>query len=459
MASREHYDILRKQEAAWKDWQQANPKVNPQQLLLQYKLDALEEHVFTWNHWRRLNPDIQPDLSGCYLIDTDLRYANLEAVNLDNALLVRADLRKTNLCRASLVKAQLRGANLDESYLTGADLREANLSETSLRVESFRGANLSQASFGERLVEGNTQGGAHLAKINFTGANLSRAYLFAADLYGADLREADLSRATLTKADLSTANLERANLQEAHLFGVNFTWTNLSRANLSGAYIGNAQLVETDLRNANLSGCKVYGVSAWNVKLEGTNQSNLIITRGDEPTITIDNLEVAQFIYLLLNNQKLRDVIDTIGRKAVLILGRFTPARKAVLDAIREELRKQGYLPILFDFDAPVSRDITETVSTLAHLSRFIIADITDAKSIPQELQAIVPNLPSVPVQPLLLASQHEYGMFEHFKRYHWVLETHFYNSMDELLISLSTAIIEPAEAKANELRPHKTER
>jgi len=49
---------------------------------------------------------------------------------------------------------------------------------------------------------------------------------------------------------------------------------------------------------------------------------NLIITDDNEPTITVDNLEVAQFIYLLLNNQKIRDVIDTITSKVVLILGR-----------------------------------------------------------------------------------------------------------------------------------------
>jgi hypothetical protein len=32
-------------------------------------------------------------------------------------------------------------------------------------------------------------------------------------------------------------------------------------------------------------------------------------------------------------------VIDTIGKEAVLILGRFTEERKLVLDALREELR------------------------------------------------------------------------------------------------------------------------
>jgi hypothetical protein len=32
---------------------------------------------------------------------------------------------------------------------------------------------------------------------------------------------------------------------------------------------------------------------------------------------------------------------------------------------------RRNYLPILFDFDKPASKDVTGTVSTLTHLSRF----------------------------------------------------------------------------------------
>jgi pentapeptide repeat protein len=220
---------------------------------------------------------------------------------------------------------------------------------------------------------------------------------------------------------------------------------------LSGADLSGATLVETDLEGATLTGCRIYGISAWNVRLEGAIESNLVITRRDESPIQVDNLEMAQFLYLLLNNQKIRHVIDTITSKAVLILGRFTPERKAILDGIRDELRRRSYLPVLFDFEKPASRDLTETISTLAHMARFAIADITDAKSIPQELERIVPDLPSVPVQPLLLASQQEYGMFEHFRRYPWVLEPVLYDDQQKLLVELEGKVIVPAEAKAKQ--------
>jgi hypothetical protein len=82
-----------------------------------------------------------------------------------------------------------------------------------------------------------------------------------------------------------------------------------------------------------------------------------------------------------------------------LILGRFTPERKVVLNALRDELRKRNYLPVVFDFEKPASQTTDETITLLARMARFVIADISDAKRVLQELRGIVPNLPSVAVQ------------------------------------------------------------
>ena len=114
---------------------------------------------------------------------------------------------------------------------------------------------------------------------------------------------------------------------------------------------------------------------------DAAKQQNLIITRVKEPTVTVDNIEVAQFIYLLLHNEKIRDVIDTIGKKGVLLLGRFTEGRMAVLERLREKLRSLGYLPMVFNFDKPETKDFTETVRLLCNLSHFVIVDITNTKS------------------------------------------------------------------------------
>ena len=43
-----------------------------------------------------------------------------------------------------------------------------------------------------------------------------------------------------------------------------------------------------------------------------------------EAAISVDNIKIAQFIYLIVNNPEIRNVIDTIGRKGVRLLGRCT---------------------------------------------------------------------------------------------------------------------------------------
>ena len=300
----------------------------------------------------------------------------------------------------------------------------------------------------------------NLFEVNCRGARLSGVNFRGTDLRGSHLEQADLNSANLEDADLYRGSLWRINLADALLFEADLSSSNLNGAILSRADLRNvnlrfARLAAVDVSGARLSGCSVYGCSIWNLKGNPSEQFNIAVTPVSEPTVTVDNIEIAQFIYLLLKNDKVRHVIDSITSKVVLILGRFTPERKAILDGIRGALRKRDYVPILFDFDKPVSRDLTETVSTLAHMARFVIADITDARSIPQELQAIVPDLPAVPVQPLLLKSEREYGMFEHFKRYPWVLPAVLYENEADLLANVETRVLLPAETRIRSQQPH----
>jgi Pentapeptide repeats (8 copies) len=244
----------------------------------------------------------------------------------------------------------------------------------------------------------------------------------------------------------------------ANLFRANLNGTNLSGANLSGASLWAAMLLGTDLTDADLTGCRIYGVSAWDLKLKGAKQQNLVITGENEPAITVDNIEVAQFVYLLLHNEKIRDIIDTIGKKGVLLLGRFTEGRIQILERLREKLRSLGFVPMVFNFDKPETKDFTEMVRLLANLSRFVIVDITNPRSTPLELQATVPDY-MVPFAPILQEGEQPFAMFVDLQnKYDWVLQPVIaYPTVDRLIEVLEDKIVGPAEAKFNELLARRT--
>jgi len=359
----------------------------------------LRSGVHTWNSWRRQNPMVTPDLTAANLSGMDL-----SGVDLSKAMLGIADLRGTNLTKSILQSAEVGSARLDEAILTDANLRFANF------------------------------GNAKLPYAHLDGATLSAAVLFMADLKHADLTAATMIDANLTWADLRHSVLRYTVLEGAILVG--------------------AKLEDADLRDA-----KVYGVSAWNLKTnEGTRQDNLVITPVDEPEITVDDLEVAQFVYLLLKNEKIRNVIDTIGKKGVLILGRFIKERKELLDAIRVRLRELGFVPMMFDFEKPTQRDFTETIKTLAGLSRFIIADITNPRSSPLELQATMPDY-MIPFVPIMQEDEKPFAMFGDLQnKYGWALDLLTYDSTANLIAVLEAAVVKPALEKGQVLLAKKAE-
>jgi hypothetical protein len=201
-----------------------------------------------------------------------------------------------------------------------------------------------------------------------------------------------------------------------------------------------------NFENADLSGCNVYGTSVWDVSIENAIQDNLVITPPGTPAITVDDIEVAQFLYLIMENKKIRSVIDSLTTKVVLILGRFTPSRKNILDAIHKSLRAKGYVPVLFDFEKPNSATFIETVLTIAHMSKFIVADVSRAKIILQELPAVAQSV-DVPVQPLLTQSGNEPVMLYDLRvKYRWILPTFRYKNQSDLLAKFDAEVIAPAE-------------
>jgi hypothetical protein len=131
-----------------------------------------------------------------------------------------------------------------------------------------------------------------------------------------------------------------------------------------------------------------------------------------------------------------------------------------VLERLRQKLRDRGFVPMVFNFDKPETKDFTETVRLLANLSHFVIVDITNPRSAPLELQATVPDY-MVPFVPILEQGQEPFAMFVDLQnKYDWVLKPVIgYPSVDRLMEVLEDEIVTPAEAKFNELLARRTKR
>ena len=419
-------------------------------------LEILSSDVSTWNQWREDHPEVTPDLTAADLSGHDLRGANFreallgpryvpESELVPDTVLVevvryepyvgdrefrikysgpgrlseRAEERIFDKVEDLIRRRRSEGGedyemDVDSDDLDLADyvLAEDLGEDAYLLPARFRGSNLSGADFS----------GAHLRYAVFDGADMSEACLAAADLRNATGRNAKLVQADFSRALLSACD---------------FTGADFTRSSLYAT-----RIINSDFRHAKLDHCQVYGASVWDVQLEGASQSEIVITPSDAASITVDSLAIAQFIHCLLDNSHLRGMLDAVANKMVLILGRFSQRRKAVLDAVRDELRKHDLVPVLFDFMKPNRRNLLETVSTLAHLSRCVIVDLTDARSVLQELTAIVPHLPSVPVLPIRAHGSKAFGMIESLRAYPWFGECLEYRDRKALLRELLPRVL-----------------
>lgn len=294
--------------------------------------------------------------------------------------------------------------------------------------------------------------GCDFSNIDLQGASLRNGFYTNccfnfSRLHYTDLVDAYFSSCTFKEVGMRVAKIGSATFNNCTFEGSDLSYssaeeTSFSNSKLIDTRLENVRFVSNDFSGAILKKCSVYGISSWDLNLNNSTQTDLRITKEDQPTITVDNIELAQFLYLIINNSNLRNVIDTITSKVVLILGNFSPERKMVLDEIREKLRYHDFIPVMFDFEKPSSRNLTETVFTLANIARFVIADLSSPRSIGHELSAIVPRLQSVNFYPIILKGEREYGMFKEFKNRSWVKQIREYennkveNVLEEIIAS-----------------------
>ena len=355
--------------------------------------------------WRNAYPNMQVDLS-----EADFR---------------KADMTGMNLRRANLRRSNLEGAELGWAILSGADLEQANLKQ----------AKLNRADLGGASLRGADLSGTDFSQANISLARLSEANLVRVDLRGACLCDAFLNQASLLEVDLSGADLTGADLTDCRMLDVNLT-------------------------GAVLVGCRVNGVSVGRATLTDTAQRDLIITTYDEPTIMVDDLEVAQFLGVLIHNTKIRERLDIVTRKVVLLLGWFIEESKPSLDAMRDWLREHCYIPVIlglqkrmfgsdFEFYTPDNAKFAAAVLPLARLARFAIIDFTAPKTALQEVERFLATV-AVPVKPILLQGADEPASLLDARRGNpCILDTYCYKDFDDLQGSLHSQIIQPAEEEA----------
>ncbi len=350
----------------------------------------------------------------------------------------------------------------------GIDLRGLRMSSQIVGPLDLRGAKLQGATFE----------GVSFTKAKFRQADLSGASFDSCCLRGVDLEGANIRGAAFRNCVMGYTNLREAEGDETTSFdgsdlqGADLTRARLAGASFEGAGLQVAQIIETDLRGARLSNCQVFGAAVWDAKTDERTEQHDVLVTPHEPVVPIndrgrwvnatkeidlrdtmpirtDSLEHAHLLHLMLDPD-LSDFLESMTAAGVLLLGTFRGAGGERLDALRRALREVGLVGVKFDFRRPRDRTLKETVLTLAGLCRFVIADLSDARSIPLELMAIVKDY-KVPIVPIQQEATSTFSLFESIEQEYRdrVLDTLLFKGTEDLLAALRTEIVQCALERA----------
>ena len=254
-------------------------------------------------------------------------------------------------------------------------------------------------------------------RIDFSGMNLSGALILKAFAEGLTLRNCIFENTVFEEGDFSRADFSGATFRNTRFNKTIFTGANFDGATIVNCNLNRINLVGASFRVKEITETVIYGIAAWDlVTSEESKQSRLVIEktyefysdliRQEKIPMMVDDIELAQFIYYLSNHKKMREAINILNDKGVLLLGRFKDGGLKRLYTVLELLRGKGYMPMIFDFTRPDNLSLTETAVTMAGLSKFVSVDLSGS-SVPAELQAIL-----IQIKKPVLAFGNPYALF-----------------------------------------------
>ncbi|TET10396.1 MAG: pentapeptide repeat-containing protein [Candidatus Atribacteria bacterium] len=377
-----------------------------------------------------------------YLVNCNFFYANIQ-----NSKLINSDFSKSEFAGAILKNSKLDNSTFNEADLSGVNLRNSSLINVKMYDTNLEDAILIGSDFKNAHLDRSNLSGTNSRNTCFENASMNDCWILFANLRNTNLNNAYLHNAKLNYSYLNNSNLTITNLESSDLSCVTFKKASLIETNLTSC-----NLNEVDLSDAKLINCNIYGVSTWKLETNhNTIMKDLIITKvhpdGKLPKITTNDLEIAQFLYLIINNKKIKNVIDRMRTHCVLILGSFSEDKtdgicpKVVLEKIKEILPRYNFIPIVFDFDPSKKLDFLSTVKTLALLSSFVIVDLSIAAGQLIELGNLVQVTP-VPFIPIISnTTKHVTSMIQSFRNYPWFRENLLIYSLENYDVILPKLI------------------
>ncbi|EHE6860840.1 pentapeptide repeat-containing protein [Escherichia coli] len=281
---------------------------------------------------------------------------NLAEMDLTGIDLSKMVLRNVNFNGSILRHAKFSGTICEGVDFTDCDLRNAKFKNASLENNDFRKVrHLTYVNFKNANLRNSNFSGKVLTGVNFTGSNLSNAYLEYIDFTTVILYETPatpetakipeipvtpqipetpkviLTGAILNYSDLSGKDLSKYNLTGIVCMYTNFSNTNLTNCELSNANFSNAKFYNTNCTGANCSNILFdyawldntifiktlfkntcfYNARAKNVYLEGAYLNNdNIVKQANDSTDKQANNSTELLPQYRFNQARLKEVVN-----------------------------------------------------------------------------------------------------------------------------------------------------